>query len=123
LYEKGGVCIYLHKSLKFVNIKSKLDALLRTYNLTSIVNIPSRVQGNSATAIDNIFIDITRRDDYSIRPIINGLSNHDAQSITFNTINMKSYAKQFKIIRKINKYTIDDFLIKLSYEIWDLTFF
>jgi hypothetical protein len=29
---------------------------------------------------------------------------------------------QFKIIRKINKHTIHDFLIKLSNETWDLTF-
>jgi hypothetical protein len=94
--------------------KSKLDALLRTYNLTSIVNFLTRALGNSATTIDNIFIDIPRKDDYSVRLIINGLSDHDVQSITFNAINMKSYAKQFKIIRKINKHTIDDFIIKLS---------
>jgi hypothetical protein len=31
-------------------------------------------------------------------------------------------AKQFKIIRKINKQTIGDFLIKLSYETWDQIF-
>jgi hypothetical protein len=99
--------------------KNRLDAVLRTYNL---INFPTRVQGNSATAIDNIFIDITSRDDYSIRPIINGLSDHDAQSITFNTTNMRSYVKQFKIIRKINNQTINDFLIKLSYETRDLTF-
>jgi hypothetical protein len=197
LYEKGGVCTYIHKSLKFVNIdlkkyckvkdfevcavklnlnskrfciitiyraptgnidvfitkldtilrnlyisaqeyiicgdininyfidserKSQLEALLRTHNLTSIVNFPTRIQGNSATAIDNIFIDIARRDSYSIGPIINGLSDHVAQSITFNAINMKPHNKQFKVIRKINKHAINDFLTKLSYETWDLTF-
>jgi hypothetical protein len=63
-----------------------------------------------------------RSDDYSTRPIINGLSDHDAQSITLNTINMISYAKKFKIIWKINKHTIGDFLIKLSYETWDKIF-
>jgi hypothetical protein len=63
--------------------KSKLDALLRTYNLIGTVNFPTRAQGNSAIANDNIFIDITRRDNYSIRPITNELSDHDAQSITF----------------------------------------
>jgi exonuclease III len=177
MYEKGGVCIYLHTNLNFVNIdlnkyckdkdfevctvklnlssnrlciitihraptgnidtfitkldtilrnlytptqeyiicgdininylpdsekKRKLDTLLRTYNLISMVNFPTRVQGNSAIAIDNIFIDITRRDNYSIRPILNGLSDHDAQSITFNTINARIHAKKFKIIREIN---------------------
>jgi hypothetical protein len=64
--------------------KSQLEALLQTCNLTSIANFPTRIQGNSATAIDNIFIDIAKRDSYSICPIFNGLSDHDAQSITFN---------------------------------------
>jgi hypothetical protein len=87
----------------------------------SIVNFPTRIQGNSATAIDNIFIDIMRKDDYSVSPIINGLSDHDAQSITLNKININLYAKQFKI-REINKQKIGDFLIKLSYETWDQIF-
>jgi hypothetical protein len=45
------------------------------------LNFPTRVQGNSATGIDNIFIDITTVDTYSIRPILNGLSDHDAYGI------------------------------------------
>jgi hypothetical protein len=85
-------------------------------------NFPTRIQGNSATAIDNIFINIMRKDDYSISQIINGLSNHDAQSITLNKLNINLYAKQFKIIREINKQTIGEFLIKLSYETWDQSF-
>ena len=36
--------------------KNQLDNLLLTYNLTSIINFPMRVQNTSATAIDNIFI-------------------------------------------------------------------
>jgi hypothetical protein len=74
---------------------------LRTYNLIGTVNFPTRVQGNSATAIDNTFIDITRLDNYSIRFIINGLSHHDTQSITLNTVNMSVHAKQFKLIKKL----------------------
>jgi hypothetical protein len=49
---------YLHDSER----KSKLDSLLKTYNLMSIVNFPTRIQGNSATATDNIFIDIMSKD-------------------------------------------------------------
>jgi hypothetical protein len=89
---------------------------LRTYNLIGKVNFPTRVQGNSTTAIDDTFIDITRLDNYSIRPIVNGLSDHDAPSITFNTVNVSVHAKQFTLIRKIN--TINNFLINLSYETW-----
>jgi hypothetical protein len=65
---------------------AQLDTLLKTFNLESIVNFPTRIQGNSATAIDNIFFHIMRRENYSISPIINGLSDHDAQSITLTTI-------------------------------------
>jgi exonuclease III len=51
---------YLNDSEK----KRKLDSLLKTYNLLSIVNFATKIQGNSATAIDNIFIDIMRKDYY-----------------------------------------------------------
>jgi hypothetical protein len=55
--------------------KCRLDALLITYNLTSVVNFPNRIQKNSATAIDNIFIDISKMGNYSIFPTIHGLSD------------------------------------------------
>jgi len=37
--------------------KRQLDLVLQTYNLTAIVNFPTRSQGNSSTMIGNIFID------------------------------------------------------------------
>ena len=36
--------------------KRQLDAVLLTYNLSAIVHFPTRSQGHSSTAIDNIFI-------------------------------------------------------------------
>jgi hypothetical protein len=48
----------------------------------------------------NIFIDIARRDSFSVCPIINGLSDHDAQSITLNIITLKPPIKQ---VRKLGK--------------------
>jgi hypothetical protein len=62
------------------------------------------------------FSDITTVDNYSTRPILNGVSDYDAQSRTLNTINMSIYAKQFKLIRKVNKHKINNRLINLSYE-------
>jgi hypothetical protein len=62
--------------------KSRLEALLKTYNLTSVVNFPTHTQKNSATAIN-----ISEMENYSICPIINGLSDHDAQSITLHCFN------------------------------------
>jgi len=92
--------------------KSRLDALLTTYNLTSIVNFPTRIQKNSATAIDNIFIDTSRMGNYTISPIINGLSDHDAQFITLYSYTMRPPSKNYRLIRNINDHTINDFLTK-----------
>ena len=50
----------------------------------------------------NIFIGIASRDSYSICPIINGLSDHDTQSMTFNIITLKPPTKQVIEVRKIN---------------------
>jgi hypothetical protein len=102
--------------------KNQLEALLLTYSLTSTVNFPTRYQNNSTTVIDNIFININRKNDYSICPIINGLSDHDAQFVTLNGISLKPPTKQIVQIRKFDKNSINDFLNKLSYETWDITF-
>ena len=59
---------------------------------------------------------------YSISPVINGLSDHDAQLITIHTHNLRSYAKKYMLIRQINYHTINDFLTKLSCELWDGVF-
>ena len=77
---------------------------------------------NLATAIDYIFIDIDIKNNYSICPIINGLSDRDAQSITLNTTSLKQPTKQIMDKRKFDKNSINDFLTKLSYETWDITF-
>ena len=100
----------------------RLEALLKTYNLTSVVNFPTHTQKHSATAIDNIFIDISKTGNYSICPTINGLSDHDAQSVTLHFFNLGQPPKKCMSIRKINEHTINDFLNKLSYETWDTIF-
>jgi len=63
-----------------------------------------------------------RKQDYFIYPIMNGLSDHDAQLITLNKIGPNPPIKQTTEIRKFDKLSINDFLIKLSYETWDTTF-
>jgi hypothetical protein len=85
------------------------------------VHFPTRSQKNSTTDI-YIFIDIARTGSHSICPIINGLSDYDVHSKTFNTTTLKLHTKQVVEIRKINKHTNNDFLTKLSYETWDITF-
>ena len=68
---------YLHYSRN----KSLLNSLLASFNLHSAVNFPRRISNISWTTIDNIFIDKNKNKDYSIIPIWNGLSDHDAQII------------------------------------------
>jgi hypothetical protein len=79
--------------------------LLRTCNFISFhrySNFAQKVQGNSATSLNNILIDIARLGNYSIRFIINGLLDRDAQPITFNTMNISVHASQFEMIKKNN---------------------
>jgi hypothetical protein len=60
--------------------------------------------------------------DYEIIPFINGLSDYDGQLLTLNNIKKQPYEHQSYFTRKINRYTVADFQIKLSYEIWDSVF-
>jgi len=96
--------------------KTLLDSLLASYNLTNTVYFPTRIQNTSATAIDNIFINVSKFDDYIIFPIVNGLSDHDAQLIAINDRNLKILNSTPGFIRNINKHGIFDFKISLSLE-------
>jgi hypothetical protein len=57
-------------------------ASLITYNLLHTVNFATRLQNNTNMVSDNIFVDDSKRTLSSISPIINGLSNHNAQILT-----------------------------------------
>ena len=50
------------------------------------VNFATRIQYNSSTVTDNIFVDNNRINFSSVSPIINGLSDHDAQILTITNI-------------------------------------
>jgi hypothetical protein len=104
------------------NIKKILDDLLASYNLSSTVYFPTRLQNNSATAIDNIFVDTSKFPDYVISPLFNGLSDHDAQLIKLRDIDLKIQNAKVKIIRKIDTYSMLDFQYKLSFETWNSVF-
>ena len=45
--------------------KNQLDNLLLSYNLTSIITFPTRLQNTSTTAIDNMFLDKSRLEDHT----------------------------------------------------------
>jgi hypothetical protein len=98
----------------------QLEAVLLSYNLMATVHFPTRAQKQSNTAIDNIFIDNYKFTKYNVSPIYHQiLSDHDAQLLTIKdkilqTVNHRSYS-----IRNINKYSMEEFKIRLSYESWD----
>jgi hypothetical protein len=87
-----------------------------------MVHFPIRIQNNSISAIDNIFIDLCRAGNYTIGPLVNGQSDHDADHIYINNINLETQNNCFQCIRKFNKNTMNEFMIKLSYETWDNIF-
>jgi len=102
-----------------------LNALLISYKLFSLVQFPTRTYRNSISAIDNIFIDTTKRDTYEVIPVMNGISDHDAQIINLNLNTLydnKSHEYQNYFKRNINKYATAEFQNSLSYKSWDQVF-
>jgi hypothetical protein len=69
--------------------KSQHNAVLLTYNLSAVVHFPTRFQGYSSTAVDNIFIDTNKFINYFASPLHNGLSDHDAQLLIINDVNLQ----------------------------------
>jgi hypothetical protein len=63
------------------NKGQQLDNLLTTYNLVSTIEFPTRIANRCASIIDNIYIDKTHARRYIVCPVINGLSDYDAQLI------------------------------------------
>jgi exonuclease III len=62
------------------NKKQNFDSLLLSYNLCRTVNFPTRVQINYSSVKDNIYIDNSKLQNYSVKPLINGLSDHEARN-------------------------------------------
>ena len=102
--------------------KKQLDNLLHSLNLTSIITFPTRVQNNSVTTIDNIFIDPSQFEEYSVIPILNGLSDHDAQLLTIRYKTFHDPGRNLLAIRKFDTYLIPELINKLNDESWDNVF-
>jgi hypothetical protein len=103
------LCGYINVNYLIDNKKKQVDVLLSSYNLSSTVNFPTRVQNGSVTAIDNIFIDISIHDSYSIFPLCNGLSDHEAQLIVLGDVKVNGRNVSSKRrIRKIDEAAVQD---------------
>jgi hypothetical protein len=105
------------------NKRQQLDNLLATYNLVSTIEFPiSRIANGCTSITDNIYIDKIHTGRYIACPVINGLSDHDAQLIKLENIFMVKKANEVKIVRNFNTYSIRNFKIKLSEQTWNNIF-
>jgi hypothetical protein len=73
--------------------KQQLDSLLASHGLYSIIQFPTRNQKNSYSVIDNMFINTYKFINFTVYPIINGLSDHDAQNLILHNIFNQKYKK------------------------------
>jgi len=94
-----------------------LESLLASYNLYSTIKFPTRNFINSHTLVDNIFININRFD-FSATPLINGLSDHDAQIMALSDIMCSPPKQPPTYIRIIDNNSTRKFSELLTYENW-----
>jgi hypothetical protein len=59
----------------------KLLILMNTFNLTQVVDFPTKIINNNGTLIDTIFVDTAKYDKIKVNPFTNGLSDHGVQII------------------------------------------
>ena len=102
--------------------KRQLNNLLHSFNLTSIITFPTTVHNKSVTTIDNIFIDPSQFEEYSVIPISNGLTDHDEQLLTIKHKISYDPGKKLITIRKFDNYLIPEFINKLRNESWENVF-
>jgi hypothetical protein len=56
---------------------------------------------------------------FTICPFVNELSDHSAQLLTLMNVSIHNQIHDIRTIRKINKYSIVEFMTNLSDESWD----
>jgi len=105
------------------NNKIRLEQVLSTYNLMGIVDFPTRITGTSSTLIDNIFIDT--RNTYTVKPHVNGISDHDGQLLKIFKLDksiLRNNGNYHNVTRIINDSTSREFQYLLSLELWEDVF-
>ena len=102
------------------NVASKFLTLMNTYNLSQVVDFPTRRTKNEGKLIDSIFVGTSIYDQLQIKAFINGPSDHYAQIISLHKSNIIS--KQYFLKRRsrvINDQTINYFQSLLKEETWN----
>ena len=111
-------------NINYLNDTSKkhlLDSLLASFSLYSTVKFPTRITNTSCTLIDNIYIN-THKHAFTVLPLVNGLSDHDAQILTLSKFLIPMSRPVHSTTRKIDSTSINQFTLLLSYENWEDVF-
>ena len=102
--------------------KQKLNSLLTSYSLYSIIDFPTRTNNTTSTAIDNIFINKFKHWNYKIYSLINGLSDHDAKILSLPDTSISNNGNELYTYREINAHLLNEFQMNLSHEAWENVF-
>src|SRR5215510_9250499 len=79
----------------------------------------TRIKNCSSTAIDNFFIDKYKNSNFTISPLLNGLSDHDPQILILNNLVIQNTRVGYYTKRPINEITMSEFKLNLRYVSWD----
>jgi exonuclease III len=102
------------------NKKTQFENLLSIYNVTGTVHFLTRITYTFISTIDNIFVD--SRNNYTTKPYISGLSDHDTHLLKLNNLAQPIGIIKPIYTRSINKHAIAEFHSLLSWEQWDNVF-
>ncbi len=82
---------------------------------------PTRITNTSCTLIDNIYIN-AHKHSFTVLPLVNGLSDHDAQILTLSKFLIPVSRPVHSTTRKIDSTSMNQFTLLLSYENWEDVF-
>jgi exonuclease III len=102
--------------------KDKLDDILSSFNLRTIITFHTRIEPSSCSIIDNMFIDEQQFTSYEIISVLYGLSDHEAQLFTAPLPVLTTLKNELLIKRNINNDNIAEFKMNVSYENWESVF-
>jgi hypothetical protein len=100
------------------NYKMELTILLQSYNMTNVIEFPTRINGGHGTAIGGIFVDVSRANHFTVASISNGLSDHEVQYIVLDRV--CPYQTDLPHHKRwvISKETINCFIETIKEETW-----
>jgi len=86
------------------------------------MEFPTITTNTTSTAIDNVFNNKFKHENYKIYPLINRLYDHDAQVLNLPNTSIPNNRNELFTYREINAYSLNEFQNNLSHEIWENVF-